>query len=139
MPKDLITALVYVSTADPGLVKDDLLAIRRVAESNNQHSQITGLLTYNGTNFMQLIEGTASAVNECAHIIGLDDRHNGMTVLTRTEHSGRQFPDWTMASYFLQYENSVLSDQLMEMLAKPSVDPKTREVFNSFRSLGYQN
>lgn len=136
VPNDLITALVYISTASPGLKREDLLAIENTAQNNNQRYNITGLLAFNGTNFIQLIEGAQAAVNECAYIVQSDTRHSGMSILSKDEFAHRQFPDWNMACCFLGDGKLNRAQQFRELLGKPSVHKETRELFLSFHSLG---
>lgn len=138
MPQEPITALIYVSTAAPGLDQDDLLAIQKTAQDNNAENNITGLLAFNGTNFMQLIEGDRAAIVDCALRIEMDKRHSGMTVLSRENFSHRQFPNWNLRSCYLDDSDILSSQQFAALLDAPEIDPQTRKYFISFSSLGHQ-
>ncbi len=136
MSSPLITSLIYVSTARAGLSLDDFLGIMAVSQRNNQRFGITGLLVFNGINFMQCLEGDRAATNDRLHHIGLDDRHSGITVVNRREAASRQFAGWHMAGRYLSAEEGLGQAGLLETLSDESVADATRTIFQSFRSLG---
>lgn len=136
MPLRLITSIIYVSTARPGLVEEDLLAIQTSAQRNNARFGITGLILFNGFNFMQCIEGDRASANECLHRIELDDRHSGMTVITHGEISSPQFSQWRMFGALLPVQSEVAQAGLDHLLAGDAVTDATRTLFQSFGSLG---
>lgn len=88
--------LVYVSTANFELGEADLKAILEVAESRNAAADITGLLVYNGRNFMQALEGDSASVLKLMGKISDDPRHSGVVVVVQDEIGERAFPDWSM-------------------------------------------
>ena len=132
----MITSLVYVSTATVGLSLDDFLAILDVSQRNNQRFGISGLLVFNGTNFMQCLEGDRAAVNDRLHHIGRDDRHNGLSVIDNRELSKRQFAEWDMGGRYLPEAKCLRQVDLVDILSKDTVSDQTRTSFQSFRSLG---
>lgn len=134
VPHRSISSFVYVSTARPGLDHGDFLAIMKVAQSNNERLGITGLMLFNGFNFIQCIEGERTATNDCLHRIGLDDRHSGLTILDHHELPGRQFAQSHMAGHFLPAEREQAG--LSQLLSNHAVSDATRTYFQSFRSLG---
>lgn len=136
MPARPITSLIYVSTAQAGLGLDDFMDILTVAQRNNRRFGITGLLVFNGTNFMQCLEGDRSSTNDRLHQISADERHSGLVVLSRTELPNRQFTGWHMAGRYLPSKNGPGQTDLSELLADTSVSGTTRQLFQSFRSLG---
>jgi hypothetical protein len=124
-----------VSTARPGLDQDDLLAIMTIAQRNNQRFGITGLMVFNGFNFMQYIEGDRTAANDRLHRIGQDDRHSDMKILSHREMPGRQFAKWDMASQNLPVESDLAQASLTDILSGDAVADTTRTFFKSFRSV----
>lgn len=136
VPLQTITSLIYVSTARPGLDQDDFLAIMTTSQRNNQRFGITGLLVFNGFNFMQCLEGDPCATKELLHRIRLDERHSGMNILSHQQTSGRQFSQWDMAGQYLPVEQGLTQADLSAALSENAVTDATRTLFQSFRSLG---
>jgi hypothetical protein len=136
VPHRLITSLIYVSTARPGLDQEEFLAIMTVSQRNNQRLGITGLLVFNGFNFIQCLEGDRAAANDRLHCIGQDGRHSGMTILSHREAPGRQFGQWDMAGHYLPVQHGMAESGLTELLSGETVTDATRTLFQSFRSLG---
>ena len=136
VPRQQFTSLIYVSTARPGLDQDDFLAIMTASQRNNQRFAITGLLVFNGFNFMQCIEGDSSATKELLHRIAVDERHSGMTIVSQQQLSGRQFSQWDMAGQYLPVDQGLAQAGLSAVLSDDAVTDATRMMFQSFRSLG---
>lgn len=136
MPLRTITSLVYVSTSRPGLDQDDLLTIMTVSQRNNERAGITGLILFNGFNFMQCIEGERALANECLHRIGLDERHSGMTIISHREIAAPQFAESRMVSPFLASQPQLAKSDLAMLLSNAAVNEATRTLFQSFLSLG---
>ena len=59
-----LTSLTYTSLARLDLQTTDLEDIHRTAREQNALDGITGLLVFNGTHFLQIIEGSESAIEE---------------------------------------------------------------------------
>ncbi|WP_417622872.1 BLUF domain-containing protein [Parasphingorhabdus sp.] len=138
MPHRLITSLIYVSTAQPGLSEADFLAIMTVSQRNNQRLGISGLLVFNGSNFMQCLEGERAVANDRLHHIGLDERHSGLTIVSHREAPERQFAEWDMAGQYLPVQEGLAQTGLSKILSGNAVADTTRALFQSFRSLGAQ-
>jgi hypothetical protein len=88
--------LIYVSTATPDLSDEE---IRRVLESSVKHNalnDVTGMLLYSWGSFMQVLEGTESAVAETMSRIYRDARHHGIIVMSKEKVPIRQFGQWSM-------------------------------------------
>jgi len=64
------------------------------------------LLVFNGTHFLQIIEGSESAIEDLIERLRKDPRHTGFEIRDRRKVDARSFPDWSMelvrvkASYF---------------------------------------
>jgi hypothetical protein len=101
-----LKSLTYTSLATLDLTADDLEAIHRSARELNALDGITGLLIFNGTHFLQIIEGAPEAIGDLVERLRRDPRHNGFEIRDETEVEQRSFPDWSMelvrvsASYF---------------------------------------
>lgn len=88
--------LGYVSTATKQMLRDDLIRILQVARRNNQGEGITGLLLFDGGNFLQVLEGEKDVVSRVFSRIDRDDRHRDLTVLFEEQVDAPQFEQWSM-------------------------------------------
>ena len=92
-----LARLVYVSTARPGLDPVELEEMLAAARARNGALSITGLLVYNGVNFMQALEGPGDAVAAVYDSIARDPRHTGPVAVLEEHVETRAFPGWSMA------------------------------------------
>lgn len=101
-----LKSLTYTSLARLDLAADDLEAIHRTAREINALDGVTGLLIFNGTHFLQIIEGAPNAIDDLVERLRRDPRHSGFEIRDQHEIEQRSFPDWSMelvrvsASYF---------------------------------------
>ena len=91
-----LTSLTYTSLARLDLRGSDLEDIHRAARELNALDGITGLLVFNGTHFLQIVEGTREAIEELLDRLRRDPRHTGMEVRDQHRIAQRSFPDWSM-------------------------------------------
>ena len=91
-----ITSLTYTSLARLDLQASDLENIHRAARELNALDGITGLLVFNGTHFLQIVEGTRDAIDDLLERLRRDPRHTGLEVRDRHRMPQRSFPDWSM-------------------------------------------
>ena len=91
----MLSQYLYISTA-PDLSREEVDAILDTSARNNPEREITGLLLYNGRNFLQLLEGEESALVSLMTRIAHDSRHSGVSMLGRKEIEQRACPDWAM-------------------------------------------
>jgi hypothetical protein len=113
-------SLTYTSLARLDLEASDLEAIHRTAREANALEGITGLLIFNGTHFLQILEGTPQAIDELVEKLRRDARHSGLEVRDEGFVEQRSFPDWSMelvrvsASYF--EARDTVSDRLPDAI-----------------------
>ncbi len=88
--------LIYVSTASENMSDDALDEILGAAVRNNKPRHITGMLLYAGGDFMQVLEGDESQVDEIFSRIENDPRHSQVMVITKELIAKRDFSDWSM-------------------------------------------
>ena len=92
--------LIYGSTAVKPFTSPELVELLNKARQKNERLNITGLLLYFDSSFIQVLEGDAAAVDGLMESIKADERHEGIAIFFREEVTNREFPDWEMA--FLQ-------------------------------------
>jgi hypothetical protein len=116
-----LKSLTYTSLARLDLDAGDLEAIHRTAREVNALEGITGLLIFNGTHFLQIIEGSPEAIDDLVERLRRDPRHNGFEIRDERTIDERSFPDWSMelvrvsASYF--EAKDTVSDRLPDATA----------------------
>lgn len=91
-----IKSLIYISRAAPDLDADDLDMIHHSAVNLNALDGITGLLVYNGTHFLQIVEGADAAVDDLLQRLFRDPRHADLEIVDETMAAAASFPDWSM-------------------------------------------
>ena len=89
--------LTYVSTVTSSLDADEVSALVAQARSNNIRHEISGLLLFNGLNFLQTLEGPRSAVEHVFAAIARDPRHHGVVRVQAEDTDARAFAEWSMA------------------------------------------
>jgi len=101
-----LTSVTYTSLARLDLQSSDLEDIHRTARDQNALDGITGILIFNGTHFLQIIEGSSEAIEDLIERLRKDPRHTGFEIRDRRKVEERSFPEWSMelvrvkASYF---------------------------------------
>ena len=121
-----LKSLTYTSLARLDLDAADIEAIHRTAREVNALEGITGLLIFNGTHFLQIVEGAPDAVDDLIERLRRDPRHNGIEIRDQRQIAERSFPDWSMelvrvsASYF--EAKDTVSDRLPASVADPVRD-----------------
>ena len=92
----ILTSVTYTSLAKPDLQTSELEEIHRSSRQSNTRDEITGLLVYNGTHFLQVVEGAEEPVAKLIERLREDPRHKGFEVRDKRRIDGRSFPDWPM-------------------------------------------
>lgn len=117
-----LTQLIYVSTAEIELDHAALSDILSSCVRHNQQNQITGMLVYWRGNFMQVLEGSADAVDETYQRICKDTRHHGLILLERSEIEAREFSAWHMGFRRLGDDEAAEAIGFADFF-KPGFDP----------------
>ena len=118
-----LKSLTYTSLARLDLTARDIEAIHRTARDVNSIEGITGLLIFNGTHFLQIVEGSPLAIDDLVERLRRDPRHSGIEIRDQRGIDERSFPDWSMelvrvsAGYFEAKET--VSDRLPETVSEP--------------------
>jgi len=107
-----LRSLIYKSHCK-GQVNWDLVnSILASSSRNNPESDITGVLVATETHFLQILEGEFEALNATFERIACDTRHDTVQLISFTEISKRQFPDWAMHGIGLFDLNQELKSRL---------------------------
>ncbi len=92
-----LTRLIYVSRAARELSFADAQQILDRSWENNRVQGISGVLTYDGTYFIQCLEGESETVLKCFERISRDERHYNVCLISTEGVAQRMFRDWTMS------------------------------------------
>ena len=140
---DDLVQLVYLSSAQHLLSKDELLAILTVSRRNNTSNDISGLLLYHDGNFIQFLEGARPKVDELYARISADGRHRGVLHLLKRSIDRRDFPSWTMGFQDLTDREAAeidgLNDMMLSLTTPTPIDPNmsraVQRLIASYRQL----
>lgn len=91
-----LKTLTYTSRARLDLGDEDLTAIHQSARHLNALDGITGLLLFDGSRFLQIVEGAEDAIDNLVERLRMDPRHSAFEVRDERYVERRSFPDWSM-------------------------------------------
>jgi hypothetical protein len=129
----MLSQYLYISTA-PNLSRDEVESVLAASARNNPERGITGLLLYNGRNFLQLLEGEESALVALMVRIGNDPRHTGVSIIDRRAIDQRSCPGWAMKRVLIGESVSSRRAQLERDLPE-GLDDQTRRIILNFATL----
>ncbi|MCK0099060.1 BLUF domain-containing protein [Qipengyuania sp. S6317L1] len=129
----MIKQYVYISTA-VGLPREQVDEILTTCARNNAAKNVTGLLLYNGRNFLQLLEGKAESLDQLMSAIEADERHEGVLVMHTGEVEERTCPEWAMKLLAISEGIEVRQQRLEEELPA-AIDPVIRKLVLNFAML----
>ena len=111
-----LKSLAYTSLARPDLGPGDIRAIHQTARHLNALDGVTGLLIYNGCQFLQVIEGAESAIDDLLQRLLADPRHSGLTVEDQRFIEDREFRDWAMELVQISVSDQQTRKDLADLL-----------------------
>ena len=129
----MLSQYLYISTA-PTLPREAVDAILAASARNNPARGITGLLLFNGRNFLQLLEGEECEVAALMETITADPRHSGVSVLDRRSIAARACPDWAMNRVMIA-ESIESRREMLEADLPDGLDPEVRKMIVNFAVL----
>ena len=92
-----LTELVYRSVTPEAMRPTDVRDLLHHAREKNARLGVTGLLCYDGREFLQIIEGQSGIILDLFHQIQNDARHVSVEILHDGDIDMRAFSDWKMA------------------------------------------
>jgi hypothetical protein len=122
-----LKSLAYTSRARLDLTEDDLHEIHRSARACNALDGITGLLIFDGSRFLQIIEGAEEAIDHLVDRLRADKRHTAFEVRDERFVDSRSFPDWSMELVHVSAEYIRAREEIATKLPT-SVAPAVRDV-----------
>ena len=121
-----LKSLTYTSLAGLDLQASDLEDIHRTARETNAFDGITGLLIFNGTHFLQIIEGSEQAIGDLVEKLRRDPRHSSVEIRDERAIDERSFPDWAMELVHVEASYFQAPDKVADRLP-PTTPPDVRD------------
>ena len=73
-----------------------IFTLQDEARASNEKAGITGVLLFNRSYFLQVLEGGREQTTRAFTRIAADPRHHGVTLMSFQEVERRDFADWSM-------------------------------------------
>jgi hypothetical protein len=94
----MLSQLVYVSNRKPICTEQEIEKILASGKKNNPALNITGILLYSDTKFIQLVEGEYKVINALYDKIKTDPRHDQARLISMGPIQEKSFPSWHMGA-----------------------------------------
>ena len=91
------TSVTYTSLSRLDPSSFDLEDLHAAAAAQNVSVGVTGMLVFNGTHFLHILEGAETSVDVLIEHIRMDRRHTGFEIRDRQKIAERSFPDCPLA------------------------------------------
>lgn len=91
-------AIAYVSEASRNLTEQRLQQLVAEAAQFNESVDVTGTLLFDGSRFLQYLEGPEAGIKAAYTRVLAASSHSGIVELNRGRVGRRQFPHWRMRS-----------------------------------------
>ncbi len=111
-------SLLYRSVARADLGSDDIFEIVRHSSENNGARGLSGFLIYQQGQFLQLLEGEASQIDDLLAKVRCDPRHHSFEVLCEGSIERKSFPNWRMHRVIAPDSNAMI-DRIAEAQEHP--------------------
>lgn len=86
----------YCSKASIGTDFKSVLDILTISTMINKQNNISGMLVFDGFNFLQYIEGDEVSINKLKNNLLNDSRHQDIVIIDESFSDQRIFPEWGM-------------------------------------------
>ncbi|MDM9649121.1 BLUF domain-containing protein [Rhizobium sp. S163] len=130
----MIYRLVYYSrNPESELGHNEIDAILRISQRNNEEAGVTGALMFDEGFFAQVLEGSQAAVEETFERIQMDPRHCDVQIVDFAPVLNRTFARWAMT-----YVGSNVTRSTSAVVDASSFNPRSfsgQELFQKVASL----
>ncbi|WP_408589948.1 BLUF domain-containing protein [Novosphingobium sp.] len=128
--------MIYLSAATQPFDDATLAVLERQASARNASLGVTGLLVWNGSGFLQLLEGPVRSVEQLMTSIGRDPRHRDITVVRKVNRivvnrHKAECPGWGMRAVSAPLRVEGSASRFAATLPS-SMAMETRIMFTSF-------
>ena len=112
---DMLSQLVYTSTRQASCTEEEIQKILSACQRNNRERNITGILLYSTTHFVQYLEGSYRDVIGLYDTIKEDERHANAIMIGSRPIEERLFPSWQMGAkklYSVEYQTDIDQEEM---------------------------
>jgi hypothetical protein len=111
----MLSQLIYVSNRKPSCTEAEIEKILASCKKNNPSLDITGVLLYSDSKFIQLVEGESKVIMSLYDKIKLDARHSNCMMISYGPIKEKSFPSWHMgarklAGSKIEYKTDIAAD-----------------------------
>lgn len=139
MTKSLLRIL-YSSKTHNRLSESDLTKLLHQSRENNQRIKIHGILCYNHSDFIQVLEGPETAVIKLYQKILDDDRHHDCKLLNICLSNKYIFNNWSMGYIDISHgDMRRLRQELPEKLSNDNADKFAYQLKNYLNNPSQKN
>lgn len=117
-----LTRLVYHSQRCPD-AHFEAAQVMASSYRNNRRDRITGFLLATDREFVQVLEGSRTAISRLYHRISADPRHRDLVLLSCMPVRERRFASWSMG--LKEGVDAPVSEILLRYFATDEIDPAT--------------
>lgn len=137
----MLAHLAYVSVRKKNCTDQEIDKILASCKTNNAPLDVTGVLIYSDTRFVQYVEGESAVLTSLYDKIKKDPRHERAVMISYSPISSRIFPSWQMGSRKLasddvSYLTDITSEDKMEftniLSGKETEGGKVRDLLQKF-------
>jgi Sensors of blue-light using FAD len=121
----MLSQLVYVSNRKANCTPEEIEKILASCKKNNPPLNITGVLLYSDTKFIQLVEGDAKVITTLYDKIKTDPRHDKTMMISYNPIQLKSFPSWHMGARKIAGS---------EIDFKTDINSEDKEIFKSLLS-----
>ncbi len=103
--------LIYVSVFNAGRVHGTLECLRdivTISRKNNAPAGVTGYLVFDGSGFLQILEGERDRVDRTYAKIQSDPRHRETRIVGRLTAPEPAFRNWSMGGYLRRPDEALI-------------------------------
>ncbi|WP_093666298.1 BLUF domain-containing protein [Sphingomonas gellani] len=86
--------IAYTSRAAGSFGEADYNSLIGQARSNNERDGLTGLILFDGSRFLQAIEGPKASTSHCMARIASDGRHHDIDIVKQGDIRDRDFANF---------------------------------------------
>jgi hypothetical protein len=108
-----LVQIVYRSRELHPLGQEEILDILRKSQNKNLRKRISGLLIYREGQFLQLLEGPKTEVEELFQIIAQDPRHHEIVIIDRHDVDSVLMPTWAMGYFSPELHGCAVNEEFM--------------------------
>ncbi|HEX8623122.1 MAG TPA: BLUF domain-containing protein [Allosphingosinicella sp.] len=122
-----LKTFTYTSRARLDLTDEDLADIHQTARHLNALEGVTGLLLFDGSRFLQIIEGGEAAIDNLVERLRRDPRHSAFEVRDERFVDSRSFEDWSMELLLVSAGYKAARQEVATILP-PGISPSVRSL-----------